>query len=167
MSINIIAAIGLNRELGQNNNLLCNLSADLKHFKKITENNFCVMGRNTFESIGKALPNRTNIVLSRDVNYDPHPAVHVYSSFDDVLWEYENYAEKQIDLFIIGGGQLYSQAIKHANKMFITVIQNKFPEADTHFPAFELSEWNHRVTGYQKKDDKNEYPFYYVEYTRK
>lgn len=167
MSINIIAAIGLDRELGQNNNLLCNLSADLKHFKELTTGGFVLMGSNTFKSIGKSLPNRQNIVLSRDTKYEYPSDVFVYDSFDQVIFEYRNYNEEVDDLWIIGGANVYSQAIKHADKIYLTIIQNRFPDADVHFPAFNLSDWNHRVTGFKRKDEKNQYDHYYVEYARK
>lgn len=158
-----------NRAIGYKNKLLAYLSADLKHFKELTTGHFVIQGRKTYESIGKPLPNRTNIILSRDTKYNPHPAVHVYNSVEDILWEYENYAEKEIDMFIIGGSQIYEQFLPHADKLYLTIIEHKFDksEVDSYFPAFELSDWNHRVTGFKRKDDKNEYSHYYVEYLRK
>ncbi|KON87481.1 hypothetical protein AF332_12015 [Sporosarcina globispora] len=167
MSINIIAAMGLDRELGQNNQLLCNLSADLKHFKELTTGGFVLMGSNTFRSIGKSLPDRENIVLTRDTKHNLPADVFAYDSFDQVLFEYRNFNEEVDDLWIIGGSNVYSQAIQHADKMYLTVIQNRFPEADCYFPAFDLSDWNHKVTGFKRKDEKNDFDHYYVEYSRK
>jgi dihydrofolate reductase len=169
LSINIIAAISQTHQLGYRNQLLCKLSDDLKFFKLKTQQNFCVFGRKTYDSIGgKPLKNRTNIILTRKPNkLEYHPDIVTYSSVDELMYEYENYAEKDIELFICGGEQIYKEFMDKADKMYLTVIQHTFPKADAHFPKFDESEWDKKCLKYQKADENNEYPFYIMEYTRK
>lgn len=167
MTINIIAAVGLNNELGYKNELLVHLPNDLRRFKQLTEGSFVVQGRNTYESIGKPLPNRTNILLSRNTQLDIHPAVFVYNSIDDVLWEYENYAEKQIDLWIIGGAEVYKQFLPHADRIYLTVIDNIFKYADTYFPQFDLSDFKVIEHIENKADDKHIFDYHYITYEKR
>lgn len=132
--INLIAAVDLNFGIGNNNKLLCHLPNDLKHFKTITMGHSIVMGKHTFNSIGKALPGRRNIVMSsHDLHYEN---VEIARSIAEVLALTRNEAE----VFIIGGQSLYEQFMPLAHKIFLTQILHKF-EADRFFPKIDLDQW--------------------------
>lgn len=132
LCISIIAAIGKNRELGKDNKLLWHIPADFVRFKKITTGHPVIMGRKTYESIGKPLPDRTNMVVTRDVYYHA-PGCTVCHSLQEAL---EKAKKKDSDeIFIIGGGQLYSQAMKVADKLYLTLVNGTF-DADTFFPDY-------------------------------
>lgn len=139
-TISIIAAIGENRELGKDNKLLWHIPEDLKRFKELTLNHPVIMGRKTCESIGRALPRRVNIVVTRDKNYQMEGCLMVHSleeaielASDKPATAYAMAGKKEI--FIIGGGQIYQQAISIADKLYLTVIKGKY-EADTFFPDY-------------------------------
>jgi dihydrofolate reductase len=165
--INIIAAIGLNRELGYNNQLLCHLPNDLKHFKELTTQQFIVMGRKTFESIGHPLPNRHNIIVTRDTKFKEPIGTYVYHSLDDVIHEYKQYNDNQNELFIIGGADVYLQALLHADKIYLTVINHYFDKADVYFPQINLKDWKVTQNVKQFKDEKNPYDHSFVVYERR
>lgn len=130
--ISIIAAIGSNRELGKDNKLLWNIPEDLKRFRKLTMGHPVIMGRKTFESIGKSLPNRANIIITRDKNYQIVGCLIAHS-----LEEAINMAKEKDkkEIFIIGGGQIYEQAISIADKLYLTVVEGNY-NADTFFPDY-------------------------------
>ncbi len=130
--ISIIAAIGSNRELGKNNKLLWNIPEDFKRFKELTINHPVIMGRKTFESIGKPLPNRTNIIITHDKNYKEE-GCFVTHSLEEALELAKTKDDNEI--FIIGGGQIYEQAIGIADKLYLTSIDGTF-DADTYFPDY-------------------------------
>lgn len=134
MKISIIAAIGKDRELGKDNKLLWHIPEDFKRFKEITQNHVVIMGRKTFESIGKPLSKRTNFIITRDKDYIVNGA-RVFYSMEEAIKAAERKAEKEI--FIIGGGQLYNQAINITDKLYLTLIEKEF-EADTYFPDYSL-----------------------------
>jgi dihydrofolate reductase len=165
--INIIAAIGLNRELGYKNQLLCSLPNDLKHFKELTTGQFIVMGRKTYESIGHPLQKRHNIIVTRDTKFKEPVGTYVYNSLDDVIHEYRQYNDNQNELFIIGGADIYQQTLTYADNLYLTVIDAQFPKVDTWFPDFDIKEW--KVTGNIKNvaDEKNLCDHYFVTYQRK
>jgi dihydrofolate reductase len=161
MKISLIAAIGEHNELGQNGNLLCYLPADLNHFKEITAGHTVVMGRKTFDSLPKGpLPNRTNIVISRNADLQIAGAT-VYPSLDYALLKLINEEE----IFIIGGAQIYAQILPDADKLYLTRIHAAFPDADVFFPAIG-PEW--KETGRERfpADEKNPYAFTFLEYER-
>jgi dihydrofolate reductase len=165
--ISLIAACGLNRELGYNNQLLCHLPNDLKHFKQLTTGQFVVMGRKTYESIGKALPNRHNIILTRDTKFIEPVGTYVYNSLDDVIHEYTHYNDNQNELFIIGGADIYQQTLKYADKIYLTIIDHIFDKADAFFPKIDLIKWKATSNIKQSKDEKNPYDHYFVTYERR
>lgn len=135
--ISIIAAIGKNRELGKGNKLIWNIPEDLRRFRKITKGNPIIMGRKTFESIGRVLPNRYNIVITRDTEFKVGGAV-VCSSIEQAIEKATASAEgsgESRELFIIGGGQIYQQAISLVDKLYLTIIDADF-DADTFFPDY-------------------------------
>ena len=129
--ISIIVVIGKNKAIGYKNKLLWNLPDDMKRFKKITENHTVIMGDKTFESIGFPLPNRKNIILTRDKKYQASDC-EVTNFFEDILKKYKNSKE---EVFIIGGGQIYKLFLPFAKKLYLTIIE-KSPEADTFFPNY-------------------------------
>lgn len=130
--ISIIAAIGSNRELGNNNKLLWHIPEDLKRFKDLTLNHPVIIGRKTFESINRPLPNRTNIIITRDKEYQPDGCLITHSLEEAIELAKSKDSEK---IFIIGGGQIYQQAIDLADKLYLTVVKGTF-DADTFFPDY-------------------------------
>lgn len=134
MTVSIIAAIGKNRELGKDNKLLWHISEDLIRFKKITQGHIIIMGRKTYESIGKPLPNRTNYIITRDYNYKVEGA-SVFHSIEEAIKSASAIGDGEI--FIIGGGQLYNQAINIADKLYLTLVDREY-DADTFFPDYSM-----------------------------
>lgn len=139
----IIVAMGENREIGKKNKLLWHIPEDLKNFKKITTGKTVIMGRKTFESIGKALPNRRNIVLSRTFGQEEARKyeIEVYDNFDDVIKNFYNVDE---EVFIIGGEDVYITALKYVKKLYISYIKFSDKEADAYFPKIDYREWGMR-----------------------
>jgi dihydrofolate reductase len=131
--ISLIVAISKNRAIGKDNKLLWYIPEDLKRFRQLTSGHPIIMGRKTFESIGKPLPNRTNIIITRDQNYHQDGAIVVHS-LDEALSKAKEIENGEI--FIIGGGQIYEQALPLANKLYITVIDTHIEDADTYFPEY-------------------------------
>ena len=134
--INIIAAITDNNALGKDNKLLFRLKKDIVHFKNITTDNVVIMGRKTYESIGKTLPNRVNIVLSR--NMKSNEDFYTFDSIEKAIeWSKENYPQKEI--FIIGGASVYDKALKDdmVDKLYMTKIKQTVDDADAFFPEID------------------------------
>jgi dihydrofolate reductase len=161
--ITIIAAIGANNELGKDNDLIWHLPADLKRFKKVTSGHHILMGRNTFESIGKPLPNRTNIVITRNNNYFVDGCL-IASSLEEAI----EMASEDEEVFIIGGAQIYKQAIENkiADKLDVTIVHSSF-DADVFFPEIDTSHWKEISREDFKADEKNKFDFSFVTYIRK
>lgn len=130
--ISIIAAIGKNGELGYKNQLLVRIPEDMKRFQELTTGHAVIMGRKTYDSIGKALPERTNIILTRDKNTILDHCVVCWSLREGI--EKAAQTEKN-EIFIIGGGEIYRQAIGLADKLYLTVVDKDF-KADTYFPDY-------------------------------
>jgi len=158
--ISLIAAVDEQLGIGKDNQLLCHQSADLQYFKKVTMGKPIIMGRKTFESIGKPLPGRTNIVLSRD-NKHPIDGVIVVSSLDAALDKLNGVPE----VMIIGGGELFNQAIPVAKRIYLTIIHHHF-NADTFFPEVDESIWRCTETTMYEHDDKNPYDMTFKVYER-
>lgn len=136
MDISLIAAVGKNREIGYKNKLLWHIKEDFQWFKHKTYSKPVVMGRSTYESIGKPLKGRINVVLSRDKDFKPDPMVLVLSSIEEVFYTFRNYNE----VMIIGGEQVYKQFFPYAKRLYLTEIDKEF-EADTFFPDYSLDDW--------------------------
>lgn len=132
--ISIIAAIGKNRELGKNNDLIWRISSDLKRFKELTTGHPIIMGRKTFESIGRILPGRKNIVITHDPSYKADGAV-VVSSVEQAIKK-ANSGQGSDEVFIIGGAQIFNLAIKYADRIYLTKINAGDKDADTFFPDY-------------------------------
>jgi dihydrofolate reductase len=137
MTISMIVAMGQNNEIGRDNQLLWNIPSDLKHFKRTTIGKTVVMGRKTYESIGKSLPNRENIVLSRKLNPNIKGCFQI-SNINDVF----GYNE---DIFVIGGQQVYELFLPYIEQLYITHVDEEFEDADTYFPSIDYSEWQETV----------------------
>ena len=161
--ITIIAAIGKNYELGKNNDLIWHLPADLKRFKKVTSGHHILMGRNTFESIGKPLPNRTTVIITRNNTYFKDGCL-IASSIEEAI----ELAKNDDEIFIIGGAQIYKQAIENnlVQRLDITIVHENF-DADVFFPVIDKTIWKEVAREDFKADEKNKYDFSFVTYERK
>ncbi len=155
--ISIIAAIGKNRELGKNNKLLWHIPGDLPHFKKLTLGHPIIMGRKTFESIGRPLPNRTNIVVTRDSSYEVEGVVVVHS-IEKAIEEAKKKDKEEI--FVIGGGQIYEQALPFADRLYLTIVDAQ-AEADTYFPDY--SEFKKIISEEKNESEGLKYTFLELE----
>jgi dihydrofolate reductase len=153
--ISLIAAIGKNNELGKGNDLVWKLPDDMKYFVKTTSGHTVVMGRKTFESIGRVLPNRRNIVITRDKNY-LRDSVDVVHSLQEAI----NLAVSNDEVFIIGGAEIFKQAMDVADKLYITHINAEDKDADTFFPEIIPIVWNETSHIEHKADSEN--PFDYT-----
>lgn len=162
MILSIIAAIGTNNALGNNNQLLWHMPADMQFFKRTTTGHTVIMGRKTFESFPKgALPNRRNIVVTRDPNYSK-PNIEVVHSIEEALGLLKNSPSQEV--FVIGGGELYKEALPWADKLYITHIDDA-PEADTFFPAIG-SEWQKVSEETHSADEKNPHNYTFTTYQK-
>ena len=157
-TISLIAAIGENRELGKNNKLLWRLPADLARFRKLTIHHPIIMGRKTYESIGKALPRRINIVISHEKRVLPD-AVCV-CSFEEALHVARRHEKNEI--FVIGGAQIYQAALPYADKLHLTIIHETCKDADVFFPDY--SAFNNVLS--QKKERDAKYSYTFMELTK-
>ena len=171
MIISIIASVGENREIGKKNCLLWDIPEDLKQFRKITMGHPIIMGRKTFESIGKPLTGRTNIIVTRQKHYQPQfdrsNNRFIEPLIVSSLIEGINQAKKiaahssRSEVFIIGGGEIYQQAMKHTDKLYLTLVKGTF-EADTYFPDYSKFKVNKESCIYQS----GEYFFQFLELSR-
>ncbi|ADY52597.1 dihydrofolate reductase [Pseudopedobacter saltans DSM 12145] len=156
MTVSIIVAIDENKAIGKNNQLLWHLPNDLKFFKKTTSGHTIIMGRKTFDSIGKALPNRRNIVISRNKNLKIEGA-EVYSSIDQAL----NTCKNEQEVFIIGGAEIYKQAEPITDKFYITKVHHQF-DADTFFNNLNLNELNEIWREENHADERHLYDYTFL-----
>ena len=156
MIISLIAAMSRNRVIGKNNKLPWKLSADLKRFKGITSGKPVIMGRKTFESIGRPLPDRTNIIITRDKNYKAEGCAVAYSA-TEALKE----ASKSNEVMIIGGEQIFKEFLPIANRMYLTLIDEDF-EGDAYFPEYDVNEWK-EVSREEHSDNSLKYSFVNLE----
>ncbi len=163
MEISLIAALAKNRVIGKENDLVWRLPDDFKRFKSITSGHYILMGRKTFESLGKPLPNRTHLVVTRTADYPVPQGHYVFKSVEEAL---DFCAKRSVDrLFIIGGGELYSQTLPLADKLILTEVMAS-PEGDTLFPDFDMNEWKETSREFHPADERHEYAFSYVDYER-
>lgn len=153
--------MGEKNEIGFENQLLWHLPKDLKHFKDLTLGHPVIMGRKTYESIGKPLPNRTNIVISRKNDWFEEGVLIVGS-----IKEAVKFARKiDEDIFIIGGGNIYEQTMDVADKLEVTLVKADL-EADTYFPKIDEKTWKKMNEVFHEKDEKNQYDFYFQTYEK-
>lgn len=161
MVISIIAAIAKNRVIGKNNKLPWNLPADLKHFKDLTLGKPIIMGQRTFESIGKALPDRTNIILTLDKNFNPSGCI-IAHSIEDAL----KAAGSAKEVMICGGASVYKQFLPLVHKMYLTLIDENF-EGDAYFPEFNRGDWREIDRVENQPDQENPYKYTFITLERK
>ena len=150
-NVSIIVALSENNVIGINNKLPWKLSDDLKNFKKITMGHTIIMGRMTFESIGKTLPGRKNIVVSRKKNEGDF---HLVSSIEDALY----ISKEEKEIFIIGGEQIFKQTLNLASKIYLTKIHSKI-ECDKFFPEIDFDEWNIKQSEEYSNNNINSHDF--------
>jgi dihydrofolate reductase len=155
--IKIIVARSRNGVIGNSNKLIWNLPADLKRFKEVTTGHPIVMGRKTYESIGRPLPNRRNIIVTKDENLDIKDC-EVVNSIEEALLLTNN------DCFIIGGGEIYKQVIGISEKIYLTEVDEDF-FGDTYFPDIDQS-WSMTSQQDFKADEKNKYNYSFITYER-
>lgn len=157
--ISLIAAVDKNHGLGKGNKLLCHLPADLKHFKEKTVGKPIIMGRKTYESIGRPLPDRLNIVVSKytiDI-----PGVTMAHSLEEAL----TLTKANSEVMIIGGASIFEQALLVADRIYLTLIHEQF-DADVFFPKFDKTIWQCREAIDRAHDEKNPYDLTFYEYER-
>ncbi|MFV5693870.1 dihydrofolate reductase [Flavobacterium sp. LB3P122] len=157
----MIAAVAENNALGENNKLVWHLPNDFKRFKTLTSGHHIIMGRKTFESFPKPLPNRTHIVISRQKDYHPEGCI-VVDSMEKAL----AICPENENSYIIGGGEIYTLGLPFTDKIEITRVHNSF-EADAFFPEIDLEKWEITESEFNKKDEKHLYDYTYQTFFRK
>lgn len=162
MIVSAIVAAAKNRVIGMHNQIPWYLPADLKYFKKTTLNHHVIMGRNTFASIGRPLPQRTNIVVTRDLFFAATDCMVVHSVDEALDLAYDN---GETEAFIIGGGQIYEQSQDYWDKIYLTEVDLE-PEGEVFFPKIEPKEWRLTFKEVHKADAKNEMDYIFKVYNR-
>ena len=162
-TITIIAAIANNNALGKDNDLIWHLPTDLKRFKKVTSGHHILMGRNTYESIGKPLPNRTTVIITRNPNYKAAGCI-VVDSIEKAI----EVAKNDSEIFIIGGAQIYKQTIASnlVDQLDITKVHHEF-EADVYFPEIDSNIWKEASRENFNADEKNKYNYSFIRYNKR
>ncbi|MDA9338968.1 dihydrofolate reductase, partial [Flavobacteriaceae bacterium] len=159
-TVTLIAAASENNIIGKDNKLIWRLSDDLKHFKELTKGHFVIMGRKTFESMPKALPNRTNVIITRKTDYKAENAI-VVNSLEKAL----KVAESDNQPFVIGGGEIYKLSMEIADIIELTRVHTSI-EGDTSFPEIDLEKWQEVKNEKRLKNEKNEYDFSFLRYDK-
>lgn len=159
--ISLIAAMAENRVIGANNALPWRLPADLKHFRRLTSGHHIIMGRRNYESIGKPLPDRTNIVITRNADYRA-PGCLVRNSIEEALAAVRDDSE----VFIIGGAEIYRQVLDRADRLYLTLIHSNI-QGDTYFPEFNGYQWQEISRESHTADEANPHAYTFLTYARK
>jgi dihydrofolate reductase len=160
--LTIIAAVATNFALGKNNDLIWRLPADLKRFKRVTLGHHVIMGRKTFESLGKPLPDRTTIIITRNKDYKAEECI-VVNSLEEAI----NAAKEDPSPYVLGGGEIYRQALEHATFLDLTLVHHHFEEADTFFPEIDFDNWIEISREDFKADERHSYDYSFVTYKKK
>lgn len=158
--VSIIVATDKQGGIGKDNALLWHLPNDLKRFKSITSGHPIIMGRKTYDSIGRPLPNRLNIIITQNKDLNIEGCVIVHSLKDAII------AAEGKDVFIIGGGSIYEQAMEIADMIYLTLVDVTL-EADTHFPKIEDDKWQIVHSESHSKDEKHNYDYQFIDLKRK
>ena len=161
--ITIIAAASDNNVIGKNNDLIWHLPDDFKRFKELTTGNHILMGRKTFESFPKPLPNRTHIIITRQESYNVPDNCFTFKGVHDALDEILEFNDK--DIWIIGGGEIYEQTMEIADKIELTRVHSNF-EGDTYFPEIDYTKWRLVNEEFHDRDSKHQYSFTYQTFER-
>ncbi|HIF52251.1 MAG TPA: type 3 dihydrofolate reductase [Thiotrichaceae bacterium] len=156
MQLSIIVAMDRNRVIGRGDTLPWHISTDLKNFKKITMGNPIIMGRKTHESIGRPLPGRENIILTRDKNYTSEGCT-VLHSMDEIF----EHCKEVDEVMITGGSEIYKLSLEQATRLYLTEVHTEI-EGDTFFPEFDRSEWREVSREDHSSDEKNEFDYSFV-----
>ncbi|MVN91322.1 dihydrofolate reductase [Mucilaginibacter aquatilis] len=160
MNINIVVAIATNNAIGKDNELLWHLPNDLKHFRQLTTGHSIIMGRKTYESVGKPLPNRRNIVVTRQqINIEGCEVVH---SIDEAL----NLCKGEPEIDIIGGAEIYALALPLVNRIYLTIVHQDF-NADAYFTQLNKNEWRETARENFEADEKHAYPYSFITLERR
>ena len=159
--LTIIAAVSINNIIGNKNKLIWKLSNDLKRFRNLTTNHSVIMGRKTFESLPNPLPDRDNIVITRDTNYSK-PNIQVCSSIEDAI----NLTKTDTQPFIIGGGEIYTQTINIVDKIELTRVHEEF-DGDAYFPEIPLDIFELINEENYNRDLENEFDYSYLTYKKR
>lgn len=160
MTISIIAAVAENNVIGKNNKLIWHLPADLKYFKNITLGHSIIMGRKTFESVGKPLPGRKNVIITRQKQYSATDC-YVVGSLNEAI----ELTKSENEVFIVGGAEVYNLSLPFVHKMYLTKIHQKF-DGDTFFPEFDTQYWKEISRVDCKADIKNIYDYSFCVYEK-
>lgn len=163
MTVSLVAAVADNNVIGRDNKLPWYMPADLKFFKNLTMGHHVLMGRKTFDEIRKPLPGRVNVVITRQAQLNPE-GVAIARSVDEAISKAE--AAHDPEIFVIGGAEIFRQALPRANRMYLTRIHFE-PEGDTFFPEFDdVNEWKLVDVEHCEADEKNPYPYSFLTYER-
>jgi len=164
LKISLIVAKAKNNVIGKDNGLVWKLSADLRHFKNTTTGHHLIMGRKTFESTEKPLPNRTSVVVTRNENYSVPEGHHAVTNLEDAI---NICRHKQLEkIFISGGGEIYKIALPLVEEMIVTEVDAQ-PEGDTYFPEVDWSDWEELSREHYEADEKNQFAFDIITFLRK
>jgi dihydrofolate reductase len=161
-SLELVVAVSENDVIGRANQLPWHLPADLRHFKALTLGKPVLMGRKTYESIGKALPGRTNIVLSRSPDFAPRDCIVVKT-----LEQARAAADSRASLMVIGGAEIYRVCVPAATRIYLTLVHARIADGDTLFTAWRDSEWSASSTERHEADDKNAYAYSFITLDRR
>jgi len=162
MKLSIIVAVSENNVIGIDNQLPWHLPADLKYFKNLTSGHPIIMGRKTFESIGRPLPNRENIVITRDAAFH-HEGIVIKHSIEEAI---QYCRTKDDEIFIIGGDTIYQQTISWVNRIYYTRVHVSLEHGTAFFPVLNMEEWKLVQSEYHIKDEKNQYDYTFEVYDR-
>lgn len=163
MKVSIIVAISENNVIGKDNALLWRLSDDMQFFKRTTTGHHIIMGRKTFDSLGKRLlPNRTSIVITRNSDYEMPEGGIVAHSVEDAIAKVTN----ETEAFIIGGEQIYKASLSFADTLYVTRVHHSF-EGDAYFPEIDMNQWKLVSEEHHTADEKNEYDYSFQTFVRK
>lgn len=159
--ISLLVAMDKNRLIGKDNDLPWRLPADLAYFKRVTMGHPIIMGRKTYDSIGRPLPGRENIIVTRDTSYKMEGCKVIHSIEEIVKMR----KESEQELFVIGGAEIFKEILPYSDRLYITEIEEEF-EGDTYFPAFDKSEWKIISKEQGIKDEKNPYDYKFLVYEK-
>lgn len=160
MNLTLIAAMAKNRVIGKDNDLIWHFPEDLKHFKSLTSGHHVIMGRKTFESVGRPLPKRVNIIITRQKDYQAE-GCKIAGSLEEALAMVENDDQP----FIVGGAEIYKQSLNFANTIELTLIEAEYV-GDTFFPEFDPSIWKLARGEKKEADDKHAHPYEFLTYKK-
>lgn len=161
MILTLIAAAAENNALGKDNQMIWHLPDDFKRFKQLTTGHYIIMGRKTFESFPKALPNRTHVIITRQKEYTAEGCI--VNSLEEAI----KVCPQDEEVFVIGGGEIYKQSIEVADKIELTRVYGTSPDADAFFPEIDLSKWKMTEEVFHPKDEKHAYDMAFQTYLKK